>query len=207
MTLTITATVGEGGVNKTLDIAIVQCLLSSFGIPQEAGGAQGLEIDGKIGPKTNAAIGNFQAKQFAMQDNLVQPDDFTIKRLNALADRFNDPASPGAPLGMKHFALLKAGLDLGDLLGEAQPCQDGTGMLQRWSGGTIYHHPLTGAFEVHGAILGEYQNLGEEHSKLGYPISDEREWVFGNGRASHFQFGSIFWSPSTGVVTALSPGL
>jgi hypothetical protein len=207
MTLTITASVGDGGVNKALDIAIIQCLLSSFGIPEEAGGAPGLVIDGKIGPKTNAAIGSFQAKQFAMQDNLVQPDDFTIKRLNALADRFNDPANPGAPVGMKHFALLKSGLDLGDLLGEAQPCQDGVGMLQRWSGGTIYHHPLTGAFEVHGAILGEYQNLGEEHSSLGYPISDERQWVFGNGRASHFQFGSIFWSPSTGVITALSPGL
>ncbi len=207
MTLTITASVGEGGVNKALDIAIIQCLLSSFGIPDQAGGSPGLEIDAKIGPLTNAAIRRFQAKQFAMEDGLVQPDDFTIKRLNALADRFNNPASPGAPVGMKHFALLKAGLDLGDLLGEAQTCQDGAGMLQRWTGGTIYHHPLTGAFEVHGAILGEYQNLGEEHSALGYPISDEREWVFGKGRASHFQFGSIFWSQSTDVITALSPGI
>ncbi|MCU1237870.1 MAG: hypothetical protein JWP63_5837 [Candidatus Solibacter sp.] len=53
--------------------------------------------------------------------------------------------------------------------------------------------------EVHGAILGKYQDLGGESSFLGYPTTDESGTPDGVGRFNHFQAGSIYWTPNTGA--------
>ncbi len=53
--------------------------------------------------------------------------------------------------------------------------------------------------EVHGAILGKYEELGAEASFLGYPTTDESGTPDGVGRFNHFQAGSIYWTPSTGA--------
>jgi uncharacterized protein with LGFP repeats len=64
-----------------------------------------------------------------------------------------------------------------------------------------------GAFEVHGAIFAQYQASSEHRGALGYPISDERAWIAGGGRVSHFQYGSIFYTDAAGVTVSWSPGL
>ncbi len=71
------------------------------------------------------------------------------------------------------------------------------GRVNHFQGGSIYWHPQTGAFEVHGAILAKYRELGAEASLLGYPTTDETATPDRVGRFNHFQRGSIYWTPST----------
>lgn len=71
---------------------------------------------------------------------------------------------------------------------------DRIGRYNHFQGGSIYWSPSTGAWEVHGAIRGQWAALGWERSTLGYPISDELPVFGGAGRISHFQHGSIYWS-------------
>lgn len=59
--------------------------------------------------------------------------------------------------------------------------------------GAIYWHPETGAFEVHGSIWEKYDDLGEESSLLGYPVSDESITIDRLGRNNQFQNGFIFF--------------
>lgn len=76
---------------------------------------------------------------------------------------------------------------------------EGKGRFNRFQGGGIWWHPATGAFEVHGAILQKYLELGAEGSLLGYPTTDETGTPDGVGRFNHFQLGSIYWTPYTGA--------
>jgi uncharacterized protein with LGFP repeats len=70
------------------------------------------------------------------------------------------------------------------------------GRQRPYQNGTIYWSSATGAFIVHGAILGRYQAFGGP-AALGFPTSDE-VGVTG-GRASVFSHGNIYWGPSTGA--------
>jgi hypothetical protein len=77
---------------------------------------------------------------------------------------------------------------------------DGKGRFNHFQGGSIYWHPNTGAYEVHGLIREQWKSVGWEKSFLGYPISDEL--VDPNnpgGRYSNFQGGVICWNPSDGT--------
>jgi len=76
---------------------------------------------------------------------------------------------------------------------------DGIGRFNHFQGGSIYWTPSTGAHEVHGAIRARWQSMGWERSDLGYPTSDELVVFGGDGRISHFQGGSIYWSPTLGT--------
>lgn len=78
---------------------------------------------------------------------------------------------------------------------------DGIGRYNHFQYGSIYWTPLTGAYEVHGAIRSKWASLGWELSPLGYPISDETDELDGSGRFNIFEHGSIHWNRSTGVVT------
>lgn len=71
------------------------------------------------------------------------------------------------------------------------------GRYNHFEGGSIFWHPASGAFEVHGAILGKYLELGAEASILGYPTTDETATPDRVGRFNHFQRGSIYWTPGT----------
>lgn len=85
---------------------------------------------------------------------------------------------------------------------------DGIGRYNHFQSGSIYWTPLTGAYEVHGAIRAKWSSLGRELSPLGYPITDETEEVNGSGRFNLFEHGSIHWSSGTGAVTVNSnPGI
>ena len=59
----ISASVGKGGKNKPADTQAVQELLNAFA---KKCGFKQLDVDGKVGPKTNAAISSFQKKVVGM---------------------------------------------------------------------------------------------------------------------------------------------
>jgi stage II sporulation protein D len=108
-------------------------------------------------------------------------------------------ATPVSAIEAKHRALGGNGSVLGAPATAERPTADVVGRFVRYQGGVIYWHPRTGAFEVHGAILDTWNRLGAERGPLGYPTSDEWRAPDGTGRMSHFQHGSIYWSPSTGA--------
>jgi hypothetical protein len=81
---------------------------------------------------------------------------------------------------------------------------DGIGHYNHFQNGSIYWTPLTGAFEVHGAIRDRWSSLGWERSALGYPISDETDEVDGSGRFNVFEHGTIHWNRTSGAVTVNS---
>ncbi len=97
----------------------------------------------------------------------------------------------------------------------ALPTGDGVGAWFGWTTATgvdvaVYFSPLSGAAEVHGAILGEYRAGGGPLGRLGYPTSDEHDEVdaAGNvtGRVNEFQWGSVFWDRTTDRVATLYTG-
>jgi uncharacterized protein with LGFP repeats len=88
---------------------------------------------------------------------------------------------------------------LGYPVTDESPCPDGVGRFNHFQGGSIYWTEDTGAHEVHGAIRDLWSGMGWERSALGYPVGDEFACPDGVGRFSHFQGGSIYWTPATGA--------
>ena len=76
---------------------------------------------------------------------------------------------------------------------------DGVGRFTHFEGGSVYWTPQTGAHEVHGAIRAKWSRLGWERGYLGYPMTDETTTPDTVGRFTHFQGGSIYWTPRTGA--------
>jgi hypothetical protein len=81
---------------------------------------------------------------------------------------------------------------------------DGVGRFNHFERGSIYFHPRTGAFEIHGAIRDKWASQGWE--RFGYPICDEVDTVERTGRVNHFRViapgasndgeeRSIYWAP------------
>jgi uncharacterized protein with LGFP repeats len=114
-------------------------------------------------------------------------------------------SSPETGTHEVHGGILQKYLSLGgpSFLGypitDELPTPDGVGRFNHFQFGSIYWTPSTGAYEVHGGIRHEWAAMGWERSVLGYPISDELPTPDGVGRFNHFQFGSIYWTPSTGA--------
>lgn len=77
---------------------------------------------------------------------------------------------------------------------------DKDGRYNDFIGGSIYWHPKTGAFEIHGEIRTKWKSIGSETQKgLGYPMTDETATPDGIGRYNHFERGSIYWYPNRGA--------
>jgi peptidoglycan hydrolase-like protein with peptidoglycan-binding domain len=88
--LSLSASVGRGGKNKPEDVQAVQAALN-----KRAGA--GLEVDGKVGPKTIAAIVAFQKKSgLPAADGLVEPGKGTEAALNGKAASASEGAKAGA---------------------------------------------------------------------------------------------------------------
>ena len=86
------------------------------------------------------------------------------------------------------------------LLGPAVTAEANLGDLaaaEHFRSGSIYWSTATGAHVVLGAIRDKWASIGWQNSPLGFPTTDET-WL-GNGAVSHFQGGSIYWSPATGA--------
>ena len=71
------------------------------------------------------------------------------------------------------------------------------GVVQRFQGGLAYFSPTTGAQAVRGAILAGYGAQGWENGTLGFPTTSET--ALPGGAFTHFQGGSIYWSPAGGA--------
>lgn len=88
--ISITAPVGQGQLARNLpdDVRVIQEALNQVTVNALAGGPiPFLTVDGIKGPKTQAAIINFQRLQVGMAnpDGLVEPGKQTILRLNQIA--------------------------------------------------------------------------------------------------------------------------
>jgi uncharacterized protein with LGFP repeats len=135
----------------------------------------------------------------------VQCSDPTLrKRDYAYGSIYFQKAQPAAfevhgDIAKKYYSL-KA--DVGFLtypISDELVLPDCIGRVSHFNGGDIYWSPATGAFEVHGAILGRYMSIGGPQSPLGYPISDEANTSDNTGRWNQFQFGVIFWKNGVGA--------
>ncbi|MBV9596538.1 MAG: hypothetical protein JOZ87_06710 [Chloroflexi bacterium] len=76
---------------------------------------------------------------------------------------------------------------------------DGVGRFSHFENGSIYYSPNTDAHEISGDVRDKWAALGWEQSPLGYPATDDGFTPNGGGRFTHFQNGSIYYSPSTGA--------
>ncbi|GAB7189438.1 hypothetical protein NUM3379_01440 [Kineococcus sp. NUM-3379] len=71
------------------------------------------------------------------------------------------------------------------------------GAFERFQGGSVYFSGATGAQAVRGLIREKWGSVGWEAGYLGYPTTTEAP-VRG-GAFTHFQGGSVYWSPATGA--------
>ena len=100
-------------------------------------------------------------------------------------------------------AIYKKYLDLGaekSILGfpvtDETGTPDGVGRFNHFEQGSIYWTPASGAHEIHGEIRTKWASLGWEKGFLGYPVTDEFTTPDRIGRFTHFQGGSIYWTPT-----------
>ncbi|MEQ7125398.1 peptidoglycan-binding protein [Actinopolymorpha sp. B11F2] len=98
-TTTIHASVGAGGTNEADDVRVVQDLLN------RAADAS-LDVDGDCGPKTKAAIADYQKSFLRRPDGRVDPDGQTLRRLvdqaQTAGSKSSQPvaqAGPSTPTG------------------------------------------------------------------------------------------------------------
>ena len=75
---------------------------------------------------------------------------------------------------------------------------DGRGRRRRYRGGNIYSTAQTGAHEVHGGILTEYDRRGGPTGLLRYPTADTRTSADGRTRYSNFELGRIYYFRNDG---------
>jgi hypothetical protein len=106
--ITITASVGQGGVNKFDDVWNIQYGLDQTA-PIDGGPNPQLKIDGKCGPKTIQAIRDFQKKHFGWSgcDGRIDPAGQTLRKLNEVRNRF---VFPSLPLSLKTDDWLLVGM-------------------------------------------------------------------------------------------------
>jgi hypothetical protein len=100
---------------------------------------------------------------------------------------------------VRWLALGGEGSPFGYPISDESPARDGEGKFSNFENASVYWHPSTGAFEVHGLIRDRWQAIGGELSILGYPTTNESATPDGAGRYNHFQRGSIYWTPATGA--------
>jgi uncharacterized protein with LGFP repeats len=86
---------------------------------------------------------------------------------------------------------------LGQPTAPEAPAANG-GVYQGFGHGMIYWSAATGAHTVWGGIAAKWGTQGSEAGRMGYPTSDEIPAANG-GASQSFQYGTIYWSPTTGA--------
>jgi len=102
-------------------------------------------------------------------------------------------------IAQKYYALKAEAGIMGYPASDETLLHDGFGRVNHFTGGDIYWRQSTGAFEIHGAIVGRYRALGGARSVLGYPLSDESDTSDKTGRWNQFEQGVIFWKSGPGA--------
>src|SRR5262245_3977011 len=81
MAETISASVGQNGANRFVDVETIQSLLNQ--VPTNKGGPDPLlDVDAIVGPLTIGAIHKFQKFHFGWQDGRVDPNNKPLAKLN-----------------------------------------------------------------------------------------------------------------------------
>ena len=115
---------------------------------------------------------------------------------------------PLTPIQFKYQSLGGASGFLGKAVTGELPTPTGGGKYEQFQHGNIYWSASTGAHDVYGPILNEYNLTASEHDAygnsvqagLGLPTTDVFGLVFGPGAAAVvFQGGAIYSSESTGA--------
>jgi hypothetical protein len=136
-----------------------------------------------------------------LADRLLGKSKFLKLFSPAILGLTTNVVASSAPIQEKHTLLLKRGLNLGKPIGPEDKLITG-GNRQIFQFGAIYFHPRVGAFELHGLILRTYLEMGEEASRLGYPITDEVDSpTISGGRMNGFEQGVLLLQPDTKVVS------
>ena len=194
MSLEIRAGVGTDRPNHKQDVGLVQLMLGGHDFVVTA--------DGSFGAQTATALAGFQESRLGFTDGFCDPCDVTYKMLRP---EFTDSES----ILMRATLLSLLGeATFGDVQSE-ELSPDGLGLIQTLAqdGGIarFYSHPTHGTWEVRGAILARYMELGDAAGSLGMPISGERDHGFSGGRISFFDHGRIVFEPATGVTETILP--
>jgi peptidoglycan hydrolase-like protein with peptidoglycan-binding domain len=165
----ISSPVGENARNLPEDARTVQRLLN--GTPSADGGpGKPLVVDGIAGPKTNAAIRQFQSRHFGRADGRIDPEGPTLQKLRALnlgggLSGQAGPTTPGvAPSGDTTLRLATAILvqpEVRSALRKARLSLDAVLLFLRGRnplGGVGPHAKTLGLFESHfGKAAGKQQ--------------------------------------------------
>jgi len=107
----IQSSVGQGGANRPADVRRVQELLNAS---RRRRGLPSINVDGLIGPKTIAAITEFQQRETNIVDGRVDPNGPAIRALEAGASASNVEAAAAilAILQQLDFAVSSVGGNL-----------------------------------------------------------------------------------------------
>ncbi|MDI2129835.1 PQQ-dependent sugar dehydrogenase [Yinghuangia seranimata] len=135
-------------------------------------------------------------------DGIGAFNDFTGTSATGAASCYSSPSTGGH---MVNGDIRTTWLGLGGVTGpNGYPVTDegttvnGRGRYNNFQNGAIYWLNSTiGAHSVYGGIFDKYAALGWDSSILGFPLTDETGTADGVGRFNHFEFGSIYWTPST----------
>ena len=87
------------------------------------------------------------------------------------------------------------------------PLDPGAGQrVSNFDGGNIYWSAVTGAWEMHGAILQQWTAAGGFRPGMGLPTTDETSTPDNQGRFNRFQGGgAIYWTSGTGAHILTGP--
>ena len=86
-----------------------------------------------------------------------------------------------------------------------QTTANGDASVRFYAYGAIYWTPNGGAHAMYGPIFQAWIAQGGEHSKLGYPTTDEDDTDGDSTRSQTFQGGTITWTQAHGASVVYSP--
>jgi uncharacterized protein with LGFP repeats len=99
-------------------------------------------------------------------------------------------------ISKRYTALGSQGSELGASVGGE--LTSGRATIQRYTHGRMYWSHETGAHFLTGKVAHHYTLLNQNHSSLGLPVSDSREFS-DHGAAAEFQHGVIYQRPNHGA--------
>ncbi|PRY12571.1 LGFP repeat-containing protein [Kineococcus rhizosphaerae] len=113
-------------------------------------------------------------------------------------------SSPTTPVREVHGGIRARFDALGGVAVLGVPLTDETrtprrpGAYSHFQFGSIYSSPATGSHDVRGAIRDRWAALGWENG-LGFPTTNDTRTPRRAGYYTHFEGGSVYWSPATGA--------
>ena len=204
MTVQLRAGVGDGQSNHPEDVALVQLLINGTDFGSVA-------VTAQFDAPTRAAVVAFQRHHFGFTDGVLSPGDVGFLRLRGSAT--GDPLLEAQRDMVLHAMVVHfahgSTAGIGDVpLHSIRLTSDGQGRVGEWvvedSSVAIHSHPRFGTWDVQGAILLKYGEIGEDGGELGNPIWASA--MFHPAAVSWFDRGSLIFSAEDNSVTVSTTG-